>query len=126
VGSMAAALAATSAALQDIDPGYSTTTLAQARQFYDFAKTYLGFYSDSIPDAQAFYRWAACCLGAGRLTGGYFCRFDTSIEPCMAMHVNEADADCRTILWPGLTDSAATRAQDASQALVPAVIIDHG
>ena len=42
--SMAAALAATSVALQDLDAAYSDDTLAQARQFYAFARTYLGFY----------------------------------------------------------------------------------
>jgi hypothetical protein len=40
--------------------------LLQARQFYAFAKMYLGFYSDSIPDAQAFYRSEACWRLADR------------------------------------------------------------
>jgi hypothetical protein len=58
---MGAALAAASVALQDIDPAYSSTLLDQARQFYDFARANQGFYSDSIPDAQSFYRCAAAC-----------------------------------------------------------------
>lgn len=81
---MGAALAAASVALQDIDPGYSATLLAQARQFYDFARTNQGFYSNSIPDAQNFYR----CVGWGGWggTSAYTLSFPVTsllVAPCL-------------------------------------------
>ena len=54
-GETAAALAAASIAFQSSDPVYADQLLEEAVQLYDFADTYRGKYSDSIPNAQSFY-----------------------------------------------------------------------
>jgi endoglucanase len=55
-GESAAALASASILFQESDPVYSATLLEHARQLFDFADTYRGIYSDSIPDAAKFYK----------------------------------------------------------------------
>jgi len=52
----AAALAAASIAFRPTDAPYADVLLVHARQLYAFADTYRGTYSDSIPDAAAFYK----------------------------------------------------------------------
>jgi Glycosyl hydrolase family 9/Calx-beta domain/Cellulose binding domain len=54
-GEAAAALAAASIAFRPTDSAYADTLLKNAKQLYDFADTYRGKYSDSIPDASKFY-----------------------------------------------------------------------
>ncbi|NET10390.1 MAG: glycosyl hydrolase family 9 [Symploca sp. SIO2B6] len=54
-GESAAALAAASIAFRDSHPAYADELLSEAIQLYDFADTYRGKYSDSIPNAQSFY-----------------------------------------------------------------------
>jgi endoglucanase len=51
----AAALAAASVAFRPTNAAYADTLLVHARQLYSFADTYRGRYSESIPDAAAFY-----------------------------------------------------------------------
>nr|AOV94252.1 cellulase [Antipaluria urichi] len=55
-GETAAALAAASIVFKTVDPDYSATLLEHARTMFDFAVTYRGKYSDSITDANGFYR----------------------------------------------------------------------
>jgi len=54
-GQAAAALAAASLAFRASDPAYADLLLQHAIQLYNFADTYRGKYSDSIPDAAGFY-----------------------------------------------------------------------
>lgn len=54
-GEAAAALAAASVAFKTTDPVYAAKLLQNARELYNFADTYRGKYSDSIPDAANFY-----------------------------------------------------------------------
>ncbi|MFM7205621.1 MAG: glycoside hydrolase family 9 protein [Planctomycetaceae bacterium] len=51
----AAALAAASVAFRPTNAAYADTLLVHARQLYSFADTCRGRYSDSIPDAAAYY-----------------------------------------------------------------------
>ncbi|KAK3855692.1 hypothetical protein Pcinc_037924 [Petrolisthes cinctipes] len=55
-GETAAALAAAAILFQQTDPTYSATCLQHARELYNFADTYRGKYSDSITDANQFYK----------------------------------------------------------------------
>lgn len=52
----AAALAAGAIAFRKSNPSYSNQLLAHAKGIYEFARTYLGKYSDSIPRAAKFYK----------------------------------------------------------------------
>nr|AAF80585.1 beta-1,4-endoglucanase 2 [Panesthia cribrata] len=52
----AAALAAASIVFKSVDPSYSNTLLTHAKQLYDFGDNFRGKYSESINDAQQFYR----------------------------------------------------------------------
>ncbi|PIA34507.1 hypothetical protein AQUCO_03700053v1 [Aquilegia coerulea] len=54
-GEIAAAFAASSIAFKKSDPTYSSLLLTHAQQLFEFAKNHRGHYSDSIPDAKAFY-----------------------------------------------------------------------
>ena len=54
-GEAAAALAAASIIFRPIDTTYADTLLTNAQQLYDFADTYRGKYSDSIPAAAEYY-----------------------------------------------------------------------
>jgi endoglucanase len=54
-GESAAALASASLLFRESDLAYSATLLEHARQLFNFADTYRGIYSDSIPDAAKFY-----------------------------------------------------------------------
>jgi hypothetical protein len=54
-GETAAALAAASMVFADVDPTYSALCLRHAKELYNFAKTYLGSYDQSITAAQGFY-----------------------------------------------------------------------
>ncbi|MGB7441210.1 MAG: glycoside hydrolase family 9 protein [Coleofasciculaceae cyanobacterium] len=54
-GEASAALAAASIAFRPTDSNYADTLLDNAKQLYEFADTYRGKYSDSIPDAANFY-----------------------------------------------------------------------
>ena len=54
-GEAAAALAAASIAFRPTDSNYADKLLDNAEQLYDFADTYRGKYSDSIPNASTFY-----------------------------------------------------------------------
>ena len=51
----AAALAAASIAFKQTDPSYASTLLQHAKELYEFADTYRGKYTDSIPNAAQFY-----------------------------------------------------------------------
>jgi endoglucanase len=53
----AAALASASIVFKGVDDSYSQELLNHAIELYDFADTYRGKYSDSIPDAGKFYRY---------------------------------------------------------------------
>ena len=55
-GEYAAALAAISLVLEDEDPVHAAELREHAEALYNFADTYKGVYSDSIEDAQSFYR----------------------------------------------------------------------
>jgi hypothetical protein len=99
---------------------------AQARQFYTFAKTYLGFYSDAIPDAQAFYRraprprtHAPCHLACmhsrcsnGRSNNRRLCPCSTAAGPAATLTT-----------WPGppagCTSAPARRATCPTRAATP-------
>ena len=52
----AAAFAASSILFQDSNPGYSATLLRHAEELYQFADEFRGVYSESVPEASAFYR----------------------------------------------------------------------
>ncbi|XP_052083221.1 endoglucanase G-like [Mytilus californianus] len=52
----AAAMAVGSMVFKEKDPVFSAKLLAHAKQLYDFAKTYKGIYSTSVPEAAAYYR----------------------------------------------------------------------
>ncbi len=54
-GEAAAALASASIVFRATDPAYADLLLKHARELYNFADTYRGKYSDSIPDAAGFY-----------------------------------------------------------------------
>ncbi|EGJ33758.1 MULTISPECIES: glycoside hydrolase family 9 protein [Moorena] len=54
-GESAAALAAASIAFQSTNNSYANQLLNNAKALFDFAETYQGNYSDSIPDAAIFY-----------------------------------------------------------------------
>jgi len=52
----AAAMAAASLVFADLDPPYSAELLQHAVQLYQFADDYRGVYSDSITDADSYYK----------------------------------------------------------------------
>lgn len=52
----AAALASASIIFRDSDPAYADKLLLHAKQLYNFADTYRGSYSDTITDAQQYYK----------------------------------------------------------------------
>jgi endoglucanase len=54
-GETAAALAATSMVFASVNSTYSALCLTRAKQLYDFAKQYRAKYSQSMPQAAAFY-----------------------------------------------------------------------
>jgi endoglucanase len=54
-GETAAALAASSILFKNVDPDYATELLVKAQSIYDFANTFRGIYTDSLPEAQDFY-----------------------------------------------------------------------
>lgn len=54
-GETAAALAAASIVFKSTNANYADTLLTNAKQLYDFADSYRGKYSDSIPDAANYY-----------------------------------------------------------------------
>ncbi|NEZ58644.1 glycoside hydrolase family 9 protein [Adonisia turfae] len=54
-GETAAALAAASIVFKSTNANYADKLLTNAKQLYDFADTYRGKYSDSIPDAANYY-----------------------------------------------------------------------
>jgi len=54
-GDTASFLAATSILFKDEDPSYSKKCLQHATEIYDFADTYRGDYTGSIPDVSGFY-----------------------------------------------------------------------
>jgi endoglucanase len=54
-GETAAAFAAASILFQGVDDGYSQNLINRAKQLYQFAKTFQGKYSDSVPEATPFY-----------------------------------------------------------------------
>ncbi|XP_076048787.1 uncharacterized protein LOC143029762 [Oratosquilla oratoria] len=59
-GETAAALAAASILFRDSDPTYADNCLQHAKKLYEFADTYRGNYSDSIPDAKEYYKsWSS-------------------------------------------------------------------
>ncbi len=51
----AAALASASMVFRPTDPAYADLLIRHAKELYSFADTYRGKYSDSIPDAAAYY-----------------------------------------------------------------------
>lgn len=55
-GSTAAALAAASILFREVDFDYSEELLEHAIDLQEFARKFKGFYSDSIPDAEIFYK----------------------------------------------------------------------
>lgn len=56
-GDTAAALASASILFKTVDPAYSNTLLTHAQQLFNFADTYRGTYSSSIPNAANFYKY---------------------------------------------------------------------
>eukprot|EP01132_Coremiostelium_polycephalum_P002741 gene2741-3404_t len=50
-----AALSAASIAFSSADPSYSSQCVTHAKQLYNFGKDYPATYTDSVPDAKAFY-----------------------------------------------------------------------
>merc|ERR1719394_921116 len=54
-GQTAASLASAAILFEDTDPSYSATLIQHAEELFNFADTYRGKYSDSIPDASKFY-----------------------------------------------------------------------
>eukprot|EP01133_Synstelium_polycarpum_P015025 gene15025-17772_t len=52
----AAALSTCSIIFEETDPIYASQCLAHAKQLHSFGDTFRGVYSDSIPDAQNFYK----------------------------------------------------------------------
>lgn len=71
-GEAAAALASASILFRDKDPEYSARCLEHAKELFQFADSYRGKYSDSVPDAKTYYQsftgyqdelaWAAAWL----------------------------------------------------------------
>ena len=62
-GETAAAMAAASILFQDSDPDYSAELLSHAKELFTFADTFKGKYSDSISNANDFYKYVyACCF----------------------------------------------------------------
>ena len=55
-GESAAALAAASVLFADSDPAYAAELIQHAKQLFTFADTYRGIYSNSIADANKFYK----------------------------------------------------------------------
>ena len=55
-GESAASLASAAVLFKDTDPAYSATLIQHAKELFDFADTYRGVYSNSIPDAAKFYK----------------------------------------------------------------------
>ncbi|GAM29197.1 hypothetical protein SAMD00019534_123730 [Acytostelium subglobosum LB1] len=53
---VAAALAICSMIFMDSDPAYAAQCLKHSEEMWTFGDTYRGVYSDSIPDAQSFYK----------------------------------------------------------------------
>lgn len=51
----AASLAAAAIAFRSTDPAYADKLLKHARELFNFADTYRGKYSESVPDAASFY-----------------------------------------------------------------------
>jgi len=41
-----------------VNPAYADKLLSHAKQLFEFANKYRGFYSDSIPQAEEFYKKA--------------------------------------------------------------------
>nr|AFK49805.1 beta-1,4-glucanase 1 [Cryptocercus punctulatus] len=66
----AAALAAASIVFKSTDATYSNTLLTHAKQLFDFAKNYLGKYSDSITDAKNSMRPATTVMSCHGLPYG--------------------------------------------------------
>ena len=56
-GQTAASLASAAILFEDTDPSYSATLIQHAEELFNFADTYRGKYSDSIPDASKFYKY---------------------------------------------------------------------
>jgi hypothetical protein len=56
VGETAAALAAAALVFRPTDPAYADKLLRHAKELYAFADKHRGVYSESIPDAAAFYK----------------------------------------------------------------------
>ena len=54
--SVSSAFSAAAKVFEDSDPAYSAECLKRAREMFDFAKDYLGDYSQSISDAGKFYK----------------------------------------------------------------------
>ena len=55
-GESAASLASAAVLFKDTDPAYSATLIQHAKDLFNFADTYRGVYSNSIPDAAKFYK----------------------------------------------------------------------
>ena len=55
-GESAASLASAAVLFKDTDPAYSAELIEHAKELFNFADTYRGIYSSSIPDAAKFYR----------------------------------------------------------------------
>ena len=56
-GETSAALTTASLAFLDSDSAYSDELLKHAKELFNFADTYRGKYSDSVPAAASFYRY---------------------------------------------------------------------
>ena len=55
-GESAASLASAAVLFKDTDPAYSATLIQHAKELFNFADTYRGLYTSSIPDAAKFYK----------------------------------------------------------------------
>lgn len=56
-GETAAAMAAVSLVFQDYDPDYSSLCLKHAKELYNFADKYRGFYHEAIKGAAQYYEY---------------------------------------------------------------------
>ena len=61
-GESAASLASAAILFKDTDPTYSATLIEHAKDLFNFADTYRGIYSNSIPDAAKFYKYVLAYL----------------------------------------------------------------
>lgn len=106
----AAFLAAASILFQEEDPKYAATLLQHAREIYNFANTYRGTYTDSIPEIENYYdswtgyfdelAWSAAWLYRATGEQAYLSQAEA--------HFDQANEDPNwSHSWDGKTNGAA-------------------